>query len=162
MRDIDNTADTLDICDIIERIEELREERDSLKEEEAEAQTDVTFTSHGDGDVTGELAERLEKAKAELAAWEEVEAEELAALESFVDEMKGYGGDHQWQGDRYPVTLIRDSYFVDYAAELADDIGAIDRNATWPLNCIDWDKAASELQMGYGSADFDGVTYWYR
>lgn len=90
------------------------------------------------------------------------EAAELRTLESFVADMKGYGGDHQWEGDWYPVTLIRDSYFEDYAEELAEDIGAINRDASWPLGCIDWAKAARELQMDYSSAEYDGVTYWYR
>lgn len=49
-----------------------------------------------------------------------------------------------------------------HAQELADDIGAIDRNATWPCNCIDWDEAAEQLQQDYTEVDFDGVTYWVR
>ena len=87
---------------------------------------------------------------------------ELATLEALLEEIKGYGGDHQWRGDWYPGSMIRDSNFEDYAQELADDIGAIDRNASWPCNCIDWERAARELQMDYTSVDYDGVTYWYR
>lgn len=88
--------------------------------------------------------------------------EELEALADLLDEMKGYGGDHEWRGDWYPVTLIRDSYFQDHAEELADDIGAINREASWPHNCIDWARAARELQQDYTAVEFDGVTYWYR
>lgn len=62
----------------------------------------------------------------------------------------------------YGVSLIRDSYFRNYAEELADDIGAIDASANWPLDCIDWNKAANELKMDYTPLDFDGVTYWVR
>ncbi len=82
---------------------------------------------------------------------------ELAALQALADEASGYAAD--WQ---HGETLIRDSYFKDYAMELADDIGAIDNNASWPLTCIDWDQAARELQMDYSAVDFDGVTYWIR
>jgi len=58
-------------------------------------------------------------------------------------------------------TLIRDSYFEDYAQELAEDTGAIDRNATnWPMYCIDWEWAARELKMDYFCVDFDGIDYW--
>lgn len=32
----------------------------------------------------------------------------------------------------------------------------------WPFTCIDWDKAAQELQMDYTSVEFDGITYWVR
>jgi hypothetical protein len=64
-----------------------------------------------------------------------------------------------WQ---YGAQLIRDSYFKRYAMKLADDIGAIDHDATWPQTCIDWDQAARELQMDYIPVDFDGVDYWVR
>lgn len=90
------------------------------------------------------------------------ELAELKMLQDIAEELKGYGGDEQWRGDWYPVTLIRDSYFKEYAQELADDIGAIDSSAKWPLNCIDWDQAARELQMDYFTVDIDGVQFWTR
>jgi antirestriction protein len=62
----------------------------------------------------------------------------------------------------YGETLIRDSYFTEYARELAEDIGAVSSDASWPLYCIDWERAARELRMDYTSVDFDGVTYWGR
>ena len=40
-----------------------------------------------------------------------------------------------------------------FAYELADEIGAIDHNASWPMSCIDWELAARELMMDYGEAD---------
>ena len=90
------------------------------------------------------------------------EPEELKMLQDLLSELAGRGGGKQWRGDWYPLTLIRDSYFKDYAQELADDIGAIDANAKWPLSCIDWDQAVLELQMDYFSVEFDGVTFWSR
>lgn len=90
------------------------------------------------------------------------EFSELQELESLLAELAGNGGDEQWEGDWYPLTLIRDCYFKDYAQELADDIGAIDRNASWPCTCIDWEKAARELRMDYSSVEFRGIDYWYR
>lgn len=48
------------------------------------------------------------------------------------------------------------------AQELAEDIGAIDSDAVWPNNCIDWERVARELQMDYTAVDFSGVTYWTR
>jgi hypothetical protein len=53
------------------------------------------------------------------------ELRELASLNDFLEECKGNGGDEQWEGDWYPVTCIRDSYFENYAQELAEDIGSI-------------------------------------
>jgi hypothetical protein len=91
-----------------------------------------------------------------------LEPDELETFRALLEDLRGNGGDEQWNGDWYPVTLIRDSYFKDYAQELAEDIGAINSDASWPNNCIDWDKAARELQMDYSSVEFDGVTYHYR
>jgi antirestriction protein len=90
------------------------------------------------------------------------DATELVALRELLGELRGYGGDEQWRGDWYPVTLIRDSYFKRYAMELADELGAVPADAGWPCTCIDWDQAARELQWDYSSVEFDGVTYWYR
>ena len=85
------------------------------------------------------------------------EIEERAALVALAEQAEGYAAD--WQ---YGEQLIRDSYFKDYAMELAEDIGAVDANASWPNTCIDWDQAARELQMDYTSVEFAGVTYWIR
>ena len=87
---------------------------------------------------------------------------ELSDLRKLLSELEGTGGDEEWRGEWYPVTLIRDSYFKEYAQELAEDIGAVDSNATWPNNCIDWDYAARELRYDYTGIDVDGVTYWTR
>ena len=88
--------------------------------------------------------------------------EELDTLTAIMEELAGMGGDEKWRGVWYPLTLIRDSYFRTYAEELADDIGAIPRDAGWPMNCIDWDQAARELRYDYSGVDIDGVTYWTR
>lgn len=90
------------------------------------------------------------------------DAEELAELRAFLFDLEGMGGDEQWRGVWYPVTLIRDSHFRDYAQELAEEIGAIPDDARWPCTCIDWDHAARELQNDYSSVEFRGVTYWTR
>lgn len=92
----------------------------------------------------------------------EGETEELATLQAFLADLAGNGGDEDWRGDWYPVTLVRDSYFKDYAQELAEECGMIPDDNRWPCTCIDWDKAARELRMDYTSAEFEGVTYWYR
>ena len=83
--------------------------------------------------------------------------DELSALKALAEEASDYAAD--WQ---YGESLIRDSYFEEYAQELADDIGAINKEATWPNDCIDWERAARELQQDYTSVEFRGVTYWTR
>lgn len=87
---------------------------------------------------------------------------ELKTLEAFMAQMCDQGGDEEWRGDWYPVTCIRDSYFKDYAQELAEDLGTINSDVHWPYTCIDWDRAARELRMDYTAVEFDGVTYWVR
>ena len=138
---ISNLDDTIDVRDIIARVEELREERDDLQ---------LALDGGSQEDVNA------------LAEWETDNAEELAELESLLDDLNGMGGDEQWEGDWYPVTLIRDSYFQDYAQELAEECCMIDTNAKWPMTCIDWEQAARELQWDYSSVEVNGVTYWTR
>ena len=83
-----NYEDIIDVRDIIERVEEL----ESLKDD---------HESEPDG-----------------GHWSDEDAQELQSLIAILEDLKGYGGDEQWRGDWYPVTLIRDSYFTDYAQEL--------------------------------------------
>jgi hypothetical protein len=133
---ISNKDDTIDVRDIIARVETLEELRQP-------------------GPVDLGSDEDNECAQDVLFA-------ELAALETLLGDLQGLGGDEQWRGDWYPVTMIRDSYFRTYAEELADDIGAINSDAGWPTNCIDWTEAARQLKQDYTSVEFSGVTYWVR
>ena len=83
------------------------------------------------------------------------ERKELAALRKLAEECEGCASD--W---RYGETLIRDSYFTEYAQELAEDACEMPSEYRWPFSHIDWDEAAAALQMEYTSVEFDGVTYW--
>ena len=38
---------------------------------------------------------------------------------------------------------------VDFAQEMAEQLGSVDKNASWPMNCIDWKFAAKELMYDY-------------
>ena len=139
---IDLAADTIDVRDIIARVEELETERDEC------------MLIRPDGEE-----------EQDPQGWRDqntIDAEELDGLTAILDELKGYGGDEQWRGDWYPTALIRDDHFEDYARELASDIGAIERNAQWPNNHIDWTAAAEALQQDYSSVEIDGTDYWYR
>ena len=144
MATFDKYDDIIDSRDVIARIEELREE------------LETAMADQGGG---CETFEEWRAAVLDTGVNEPYfeECTELAALQALADEASGYAAD--W---RHGEALIRDSYFKDYAMELAEDIGAINRDATWPNTCIDWDQAARELQMDYTAVDFDGVTYWIR
>lgn len=162
MSDISNRDDIINLEDVDERIAELESERDACREAIDEALT-AFADAHGKGYADMLPDELMEKdgqddfetpildAQAALTVWEDDNAAELKALTEFRDEASGLDG-----------PMIRESYFKEYAMELAEDIGAIPRDAAWPATCIDWEQAASELQMDYTGADFDGVTYYGR
>ena len=155
-QEISNSDDVIDSRDVIARIEELECEREALADAEDEAQEAVR-DAETEEEVKGHT-ETLKQAREALAAWDgSDEGAELKALQTLADEAGGYAPD--W---RHGATLIRDSYFETYARELAEDIGAISGDEKWPCTCIDWEKAASELQMDYTSVEFDGVTYWVQ
>lgn len=149
MSDIVNSQDILDSRDVIARRDELAEEREAL----AEALADLEADTANDPQYKDADAQR-DTAKDALAEWDADNAEELAALEAFIQD-----GSAEWD---HGVTLVRETYFEDYAQELADDLGAIPKDARWPLTCIDWEHAARELRYDYTGADFDGVTYYYQ
>lgn len=85
------------------------------------------------------------------------EREELAALVALREEVRGVTS--EW---RYGVTLISDAYFEEYARDLAEDTGMMDRKASWPYTCIDWSAAADELRQDYACVEFCGVEYWVQ
>lgn len=132
-QEISNSDDMIDVRDIIARVEELREWRDSINPED-------------DG-----LAHSLDAE----------DLSDLAMLESLLSDLKGNGGDKQWEDSWYPIGLIRDSYFVEAMQELVQDIGDLPKDIPGYL-VIDWDATAGNLRADYSSVEFDGITYWYR
>lgn len=97
-----------------------------------------------------------------LSRSHDVDVQELADLTALLADLAGTGGDEQFEGDWYPITLIDQTYFKTYAQELAEEIGAINADASWPNNCIDWDKAARELRMDYTCVTVGGRDYLTR
>lgn len=162
MADISNSDDRIDVRDVIERVEELREERADHDTERAEGEPAYVTERTADGNLTGISIDS--EGKPQPGTWEAenpAEAEELKTLESLLNDLCGYGGDHQWEGSWYPVTLIADSHFADYAKELAEDTGAVGKdNASWLV--IDWEASAKNIRQDYAGVDYDGVMYWYR
>ena len=163
-----NSDDIIDSRDIIKRIEELTELKDAVEEakaavEEAKAaleeaklavedESDVGADDNLSNaeDFLSDTEDTLSDAEAEFG---DDEQEELVTLEALADEA---ASSPDW---RYGETLISESYFTEYARQFADDIGAIDGNAAWPCNHIDWEAAADELKQDYMSVDFGGETY---
>lgn len=107
-------------------------------------------------DLEDHFTEEHPEEKLDAQAKDCAECQELIALRALAEEGEG---SPDWP---HGETLIRESYFKDYAQELAEDIGAINKDANWPNDCIDWDKAADELRVDYMAVDYDGVTYYIR
>lgn len=85
---------------------------------------------------------------------------ELASLRRILDALRGYGGDEQWRGDWYPVTLIKERHFTDYARELV-----LECDVTFDLPHyiqIDWDATARNVRVDYSCVDIAGNTFLYR
>lgn len=158
--DVDNSQDILDSRDIIARIEELEGFRDDARttaEEIIEANKLVPFEKSEDvQEIHGIGTAKDGSIYYTSVDYGEDEYDELCALLALAEEASGCS---DW---KHGETLIRDSYFEDYAQQFADDIGALKDTNSWPYTCIDWKQAASELQQDYTSVEFDGVTYWIR
>lgn len=95
------------------------------------------------------LARFEEDADEENPILDEDEVEELRMLRELMEEI------------REDAFLICESYFEEYARQLAEDIGAIGGETQWPATCIDWEQAADDLKMGFTSVEFGEYTYYY-
>jgi hypothetical protein len=137
--EIDSGQDYINVRDVIARVEELREDRDSY----------VLGVPDGTETPAPEVWGRTYMA----------DAEELDTLETLLSELKGNGGNEQWEGEWYPVTRIRDSYFEEAMDEMLEAIGYLPKDLPRYLTVtVDYEA----LQTDYTSVEFDGVTYWYR
>ncbi len=150
-------GDVIDVRDVIERFEELEKELQS-KHAEGEFMSDFDDWIANSRDNSRPIYDVFGIDGLEV----ERDIEEFYKLRSLLDALNNSGSDEQWRGDWYPLTLICDNYFENYARELANDIGAIDGSAKWPNNCIDWKRAANELQSDYFSVEIGDITYWSR
>jgi hypothetical protein len=80
--------------------------------------------------------------------------ERVTAIRSLISEL-GHNAE-------YGMVMVPRDEFEDYAREFAADIGAIDSEANWPANHIDWSGAAKQLSVDFHSVSFDGTNYYAR
>lgn len=141
--ELNSNDNMIDVRDIIERYEELEDEKENLE-------ADVVDASSPDD---------LEQAEAALNEWGTDNGAEFTALKNLLEELAGYGGDEQWRGDWYPVTLIRYDYFESYMDEMLEDIGELPKDLPSYLSItVDYDA----LKMDYSTVEIDGIDYYYR
>lgn len=157
--------------DLYDRLDELTDERSDLEteienaEEEISEQQDIIDNNTSD---SGELNDEgmaatyalssahvtHENYKQQLAEWEEENKEELDKLKKIETDFGGL--------IPREFTLIDESDFANYAREHAEDTGAIDRHPEWPIDCIDWDQAANDLQSDFSEIEIESTTYYYQ
>ena len=149
---IHNSKDFIDSRDIIERIEELQDFPDTCPHCGEGLPTFEDFMEFDSYDSVNFTCPDCENSL-------EFDEDEKTELDALIELQEQCENCPDWE---YGATLIRDSYFTEYAQDLAEDIGAIDRDSNWPATHIDWDAAADELKTDYTCVDFDGVEYWIR
>jgi hypothetical protein len=151
MSNLDLSNDVIDLRDLIERFEEIEADLLACFNEQQEIEGDDTCTDDPEDSAF------LEWAK--VTAHDD--AEEFNQLLAILDELKGCGGDEQFRGDWYPITLISESYFTDYCMELVQDIGDLPRDIPSYL-AIDWEATADNLKVDYSEIEIDSNTYYFR
>lgn len=112
-----------------------------------------------------DVLERIADLELEIGSDEEndFDQEELAELNAFVKELlDNYGGEDIGDIAENEPTVVNREYWLEYVKMFAEDIGAIDSNANWPICHIDWQAAADDLEQDYVTFDFDGRGYLIR
>ena len=148
MPDVNSYDNLIDSRDVIERIKDLEAELEAWVEGSGVELAEWLEDGNSAADfVAGQLADEFP------------EAAELDMLKALAAEASDYADD--WYRG---ATLIRHSYFTEYAQELAEEtIEDFDAKSNqWPFNCIDWDEAADVLLEAYTSVEFDGATYYVQ
>ncbi len=103
-----------------------------------------------------DIIERVAELENNEEPLDEDDKEELVKLRALVEKAEG---SPDWP---HGETLIADSYFEQYAQELAEDIGAVQKDATWPNMYIDWTAASEALQQDYMRVTYGETEYWIR
>jgi antirestriction protein len=103
-----------------------------------------------------DVIEKIEELEALEAEATTEEPDELTKLREMA---KDGEGSPDWP---HGETLILDSYFEQYAQDLAEDIGAVQKDATWPNQYIDWEAAADALKQDYMRVTYGETEYWIR
>ena len=161
MRTISTQDKVIDSRDVDKRIEELEGEL------QARYETWQSDMVDGDDEISDDVARYgHHDARIPFKHWVEIlsnDKDEVAAeyMEWVVGREEAQNITSEWE---YGAGLIRADYFEDYAREFATEIGSLDpgMELRWPYTCIDWDQAAGELRMDYGSFEIGGVEYLVR
>ena len=113
--------------------------------------------------LESELSENNFPVTRALVAEESVEdrRNEFTALTDILERLKDNGGDEQWRGEWYPLTLVADDYFTEYFKELTIECEYVPKDFPAWIQ-IDWERTAKDGLMDYTPITLDGRTYYYR
>lgn len=128
-KEVTNSEDVIDVRDVIARVEEL----------EAQPRLDGDGACYSCGSRSLKEGDEDHEFDCEML--------ELQRLTALLDDLCGNGGDEQWRGEWYPLLLVRDNHFRDFAQEEAESLDLVKSDARWPYTCIDWNEAAEELKQ---------------
>lgn len=165
--------DVLDSRDIEARIDELESERSDWEDERKEwdelveqirviENEKTVFESSDDPeDPDAEFPGQgeLDRLQDELDNMHEPddEFEYQDELDTLV-EMRDEVGSSEWT---YGLTLVHESYWVEYVEEFVKDIGDIPHNVPSYIE-IDWEATASNIKVDYAEVTVENETYFYR
>ena len=142
-----------DIIDAIQ--EELSDTIDLLTEELHEeisllAIDDITITSYGDLDNHSQIYQDLDTVYAINEADIDLDLDIILAYadNTSIDDLSNIEEAYQGQYDSDE----------EFAEQLAEELGYINNNVSWPYTCIDWEHASRELMYDY----FESNGYYFR
>ena len=147
-------GDIFDVRDVIGRFEELESILELAFEQETESgETSLGFDEWIDAVIKDQSAAHAH------GYWDE--ANEYQVINHLLDSVRGRGGDEQWRGGWYPVTLIADEYFTEYAIDMLKDCGELPANIPHYI-VIDEEATTENIQQDYSTVEIEGFIYWYR
>lgn len=106
-----------------------------------------------------EVDEEINRVSQELSdkgvlAEDDPDFEYLQQLEQLRDDVN-----HPYWEDGVQLILLE--HFQRYAQETTEDTYGV-QVSDWPFNCIDWQRACTELEQDYKEVTFQGDQYLYR
>ena len=111
-------------------------------------------------DIIARVEELREMNNSEEESRSIEENAELETLENLLSDLCDNGCDEQWEGDWYPVTLIREGYFEKSMDEMIADCYPDLSNALPCFVTVTLDYEM--LKQDYTECEFEGEMYYYR
>lgn len=151
-QDIEFTFDPYNDCTDIDGLKELaisEFDADEVNDGEEITTDDIVVVITDYDDVPADYAN-------ETSVWEFAEA--FAECDQDIDVVEAalYCGVSARNIDEAYSGSFKDD--EEFAEDFAEQVGAIDRDTKWPMNCIDWEQAAKELMYDY--SEHNG--YYFR